>query len=305
MKRVLIVLLSLSFFFIFVMYSNLFADTRGTVAPYDENQASNLKSQSQLPTVTGKLPGAKAKSADFVTIPNGTITASGEDGYDYIISSGSINAQACSEVHVTGKITAGTFPNVNAGWLCLGLITKYERDRALTTYGVASFMFNHAVFMMLFKPGANPLAVQSGDYAGDFAGGLGTAHTSLTPPFTFDLKLVPNVGDSGGVAYLSIDGGSYDAVGLTYGKDNWNNYGWSEPKEELSEAYLIAQLYTWDAGQTYSVSFEEVRAFTPGCPPAPPVPAFTSYGYVAVPVLVILIGVGALLYRRRKTIHSS
>jgi hypothetical protein len=39
-------------------------------------------------------------------------------------------------------------------------------------------------------------------------------------------------------------------------------------------------------------------------PFVPPVPAFTSYGYVAIPVLVILIGAGALLYRRRKTIHS-
>lgn len=36
----------------------------------------------------------------------------------------------------------------------------------------------------------------------------------------------------------------------------------------------------------------------------PPVPAFTSYGYVAIPVLVILIGVGALLYRRRRSNRS-
>lgn len=297
MKRVLISLLGLSLFFIFVMHPNLSADTRSTVPPYDQNQALKLKSQ--LPTVSGKLPGVSAKSAASATIPNGAITASGEDGYDYVISGTTIDAQACSEVHITGKITAGTFPNVNAGWLCLGLITKYQRDRALVTYGVPSYMFNHAVFMMLFKPSANPLSAQSGDYAGDFAGGLGTAHTGLTPPFTFDLKLVPNVGDSGGVAYLSIDGGPYDAVGLTYGKDNWNNYGWSEPKEELSQAYLIAQLYTWDAGQTYSVSFEDVKAVTTGCPPLPPVPAFTSYGYFALPVLVLLLGAGILLYRRK------
>lgn len=191
-----------------------------------------------------------------ITIPNGTLTASGEDGYAYSISSASINAQTASEVHVTGNVSAYSLPNINAGWFTIGLITESERDRALVTYGVPSYMFNQSVFMMGMK-GSSGNVVMPSDYAGDFAGGTGQEQ-SFGSPFDFDLKLVPS-GTAGGTVYLSINGGAY-GTGLTYGKDNWNNYGWSFPAEDLSKAYLVAQLYTWDAGQTYSVSFENVAA---------------------------------------------
>jgi hypothetical protein len=197
-----------------------------------------------------------AVGAGAIVVPDGTISASGYDGYDYVISSIAINAQDCAETHVRGTVTGYSLPNINSGWFTIGLITKYQRDRALTTYGVASYMFNHSVFMMAMKGNGGDRAMPS-DYAGDFPGGVGQEQF-ISAPFNFDLKLVPNIGGTGGMAYLSINGGPY-GTGLAYGKDNWNNYGWNEPSEDLSDAYLVVQLYTWDAG-TYSVSFKNVIA---------------------------------------------
>jgi len=191
-----------------------------------------------------------------ITIPDGTLTAGGLGGYAYSISDTAINAQAAPEVHVTGRVTAYALPSVNAGWFTIGLITESQRDRALVTYGVPSYMFNQAVFMMGMKASSGYFVMPS-DYAGDFPGGVGQAQ-GIGDSFTFDLKLVPT-GAAGGTAYLSVNGGSY-GTGLPYGTDNWNLYGWSFPPEDLSSAYLIAQLYTWDEGQTYSVSFEDVEA---------------------------------------------
>ena len=190
-----------------------------------------------------------------IIIPDATLTASGLGGYAYSISSTSFNAQS-GETHVTGNITGYSLPNVNAGWFTIGLITQSERDRALVTYGVPSYMFNQSVFMMGMQ-GSSGNVVMPADYAGDFAGGVGQTQ-SFASPFSFDLKLVPT-GAAGGTAYLSINGGAY-GTGLTWGRDNWNNYGYSFPAEDLSNAYLIAQLYTWDAGQIYSVSFQNVTA---------------------------------------------
>jgi hypothetical protein len=196
-----------------------------------------------------------------ISLPSGTLSAGGLDGYGYLISSTAINAQDVPQVYISGTVTAYGLPNVNQGWFEIGLITKYQRDRALITYGVPSYMFNHAVFMMAMKGGGSDLAMPS-DYAGDFPGGTGEAQ-AISVPFDFNLKLVPNFGGTGGTAYLSINGDPYGA-GLTYGTDNWNNYGWSEPDEDLSQAYLIAQLYTWDdSGGQYSVTFENVQAVIP------------------------------------------
>ena len=213
-----------------------------------------------------------------IVVSDGWLSASGEDGYAYAISSNTINAQDVAEAHVSGTVTGYSFANVNAGWFEIGLITKYQRDRALVTYGVPSYMFNHAVFMMAMKGSGGDAAMPS-DYAGDFAGGTGEAQ-AISAPFDFDLKLIPNIGGTGGTAYLSINGGPY-GTGLTYGTDNWNNYGWSEPDEDLSEAYLIVQLYTWDAGGSYSVEFEGVNA-TPE------------------PASICLLGLGGLALLRRK-----
>jgi hypothetical protein len=82
------------------------------------------------------------------------------------------------------------------------------------------------------------------------------------------------------MAYLSINGGPYGA-GLTYGTDNWNKYGWNEPPEDLSEAYLILQLYTWDASGSYSVGFQGVTA-TPE------------------PATICLLGLGGLALLRKR-----
>jgi hypothetical protein len=190
-----------------------------------------------------------------IALPDGTLTASGEGGYAYSISSTAINAQS-AETHVSGTVTAYSLPNVNAGWFTIGLITQSERDRALVTYGTPSYMFNQSVFMMGMQ-GSSGNVVMSSDYAGDFPGGTDGTH-AIGSSFTFDLKLLPS-GNAGGTAYLSVNSGAYD-TGLAYGVDNWTKYGWTLPLEDLSNAYLIAQVYTWDAGQTYSVSFDNVQA---------------------------------------------
>jgi hypothetical protein len=236
-------------------------------------EKTQMKKLITICTVAGLIFVSSGIVLGAIVIPNGVLTASGEGGYAYSISSASINAQTVSEAHVTGTVTGYSLPNVNSGWFEIGLITQSERDRALVTYSVPSYMFNQAVFMMGMK-GSSENVVMPSDYAGDYAGGTGQEQ-SIGSSFTFDLKLVP-----GGMAYLSINGGAY-GTGLTYGRDNWNNYGYSFPAEDLSNAYLVAQLYTWDAGQTYSVSFENVSA-TPE------------------PATMCLLGLGALSLIRRK-----
>lgn len=219
-----------------------------------KNRKINMRKT--LTALTALLLGAALYNASAsITIPDGTLTASGQGGYAYSISSTAINAQS-GETHVTGGVTAYSLPNVNAGWFTIGLITESQRDRALVTYSTPSFMFNQAVFMMGMQ-GSSGNVVMPADHAGDFLGGTGQEQ-SFGSPFTFDLKLVPS-GTAGGTAYLSLNGGAY-GTGLTYGTDNWVKYGWTFPAEDLSNAYLIAQLYTWDTGQTYSVSFENVSA---------------------------------------------
>jgi hypothetical protein len=219
-----------------------------------------------------------------IMIPDGSLTAGGEGGYDYSISSAAINAQMASEVHVTGTVTGYSLPSLNAGWFTIGLITQSERDRALVTYGVPSYMFNQAAFMMGMK-GTSGNVVMPSDYAGDYSGGTGQEQ-GIGSSFNFDLKLVPS-GAAGGTEYLSVNGGAYGA-GLAYGTDNWNNYGYSYPPEDLSTAYLIVQLYTWDAEHVYSVSFENVTAT-----PEP--------GTLALLGLAGLIGLATMWIRRRRS----
>lgn len=210
--------------------------------------------------------------ATSITIPNGTLTIPMADGwrYAYSISDTSINAQTAPWTNVTGTVTGYSLPNVNEGWFEIGLITQSERDRALGTgtienhfNGRDAYMFNQAVFMMGMR-GSSGNVVMPSDYDGTVAGGVGQAQ-SIGDSFTFDLKLVPT-GTAGGTAYLSINGGAY-GTGLAYGTDNWTARGWgSYPAEDLSNAYLIAQVFTPYTGQTYSVSFENVTATAAAVP---------------------------------------
>jgi hypothetical protein len=218
-------------------------------------------------------------SAETLTLPDGTLSVTGYDDHAYVISDLTMDAQNAGEVHVTGTITDASFAGINVAWFEVGLITDEERDRALDQYGQPAYMFNQSVFMLFFQGSGGILVAMSSDYAGDFPGGVGPSHGPLTPPFDFDLKLVPNAGGTGGMAYLSINGEPYDE-GLPYGTDNWNWYGWNFPPEEFSQAYLIAQMYSVaGAGETSFVSFQNVRAENE-IPSAVPDPALapTTWG---------------------------
>jgi hypothetical protein len=220
-----------------------------------------------------------------ITIPDGTLTIPWNNGtwpafrYAYSISGTPINAQDVPEVHVTGTVTGYSLPAVNNGWFTIGLITKSQRDRSDPNND--AYMFNNSVFMMgMNAGGSEPNVVMPSDYAGDFAGGTGQEQ-SIGSSFTFDLKLDPNIGGTGGTAYLSVNDGAY-GTGLTYGRDNWSNYGGSYPAEDLSEAYLIAQIFGQPGVPTSFVSFEDVTA-------------------IPEPVTVCLLALGGLgLFRRHR-----
>ena len=207
--------------------------------------------------------GVAAQAQASITIPDGTLTIPWDNGtwdafrYAYSISGTPINAQDVPQVNVTGTVTGYSLPAVNNGWFTIGLITKSECDRSdpiNDAYG-----FNNSVFMV----GGGSSWVAPSDYDGSFPGGVGQAQ-SIESSFTFDLKLVPNIGGTGGMEYLSVNGGDY-GTGLTYGRDNWNNFsgnGGPWPAEDLSEAYLIAQIFEFEGSPTptSSVSFKDVTA---------------------------------------------
>ncbi len=186
---------------------------------------------------------------------SGTLNVDSSDDYDYLLSP--ISMDFSPGGWVSGSIDLSSLNGAgNNIWVEVGLITKDQIDRALTTYGVDSYMFNQAAFMMSFSPSAGSFAAQSSDYAGDFPGGVGTAHYDSDGIFDFSLYL------DGSLAYLSTDGGPYDATGLAYGTDNWNNYGWSFPTEDFTDVSLIGQLYTSN-GTSGTVIFEASAAPIP------------------------------------------
>lgn len=186
---------------------------------------------------------------------SGTLNVDSSDYYDYL--SNPISMDFSPGGWVSGSIDLSSLNGAgNNIWVEIGLITKEQMDRALITYGVDSYMFNQAAFMLAFSPSVDNFAAQSSDYAGDFSGGTGTAHYDSDGIFDFSLYL------DGSLAYLSTDGGPYDTTGLAYGTDNWNNYGWSFPPEDFTDVYLIAQLYTWN-GTSGSVTFEASAAPVP------------------------------------------
>jgi len=93
--------------------------------------------------------------------------------------------------------------------------------------------------------------------------------------------------------------------GKLAGKAAWNGARWlalEQSRYNWGWFYHDASLAVDGYCENTEVNGECLWALYLAKPPD--VPAFTSYGYAAIPVLVILIGVGALLYRRRKTIHS-
>lgn len=207
---------------------------------------------------------ATAQATDVITIPGATLTIPWNNGtwpafrYAYSISGTPINAQDVPEVHVTGTVTGYSLPAVNNGWFTIGLITKSQRDRSDPIND--AYMFNNSVFMMGMNAGSAGNVVMPADYAGDYAGGTGQAQ-SIGSSFTFDLMLVPNIGGTGGMEYLSVNGGAY-GTGLAYGTDNWSKTRAPlvYPPEDLSEAYLIAQIFGQPGVPTSSVSFEGVTA---------------------------------------------
>ncbi len=231
---------------------------------------SNLKAYSiaMVSVAAVALAVAPVAMAD-ITIPNGTLTIPWDNGtwpafrYAYSISTTPIDAQNVPEVHVTGTVTGYSLPAVDNGWFEIGLITKSEWDRSNPIND--AYGFNNSVFMMgMNAGGSSGNVVMPSDYAGDFAGGTGEQQ-GIGSSFTFDLKLAPNIGGTGGTAYLSVNGGAF-GTGLAYGTDNWSNYPvehpGSWPAEDLSEAYLIAQIFEVPGSPTptSSVSFENVTA---------------------------------------------
>jgi hypothetical protein len=246
----------------------------------------------ELSVAAVALAVAPVAMAD-VTIPDGTLTIPWNNGtwpafrYAYSISATPINAQNVPEVHVTGTVTGYSLPAVNNGWFTIGLITQSEWARSNPINDANGF--NNSVFMMgMNAGGSSGNQVMPADYDGTALGGAGVGQAQgIGNSFTFDLKLAPNIGGTGGTSYLSVNGGAY-GTGLAYGTDNWTALGGSYPAEDLSQAYLIAQIFEFSGSPTptSSVSFENVTVT------AVPEPATLS-------LVALAIG-GLVLIRKRK-----
>src|SRR5664280_1638676 len=117
------------------MKTGLLANTTG---PRKGQRSLKMKHSMIIGLTAAAVMAVVPVATAVITIPDGslsaTASASGNGGYDYAISSSSIDAQSVSEAHITGQVTAYSLPNVNAGWFSIGLITQSERDRALVTY---------------------------------------------------------------------------------------------------------------------------------------------------------------------------
>ncbi|MCH7471837.1 PKD domain-containing protein [bacterium] len=152
----------------------------------------------------------------------------------------SVFAQS-QEVLITGTVSAASFSG--SCWLEIGLVTKFTYDQSINVFENPSFMFNQNVFVIVGDDGTG-IYVDPVDYNG-FSGERQSAGAS----FDFVWRLVPNIGGTGGLAYLSVDGGPF-GPGMPYGKDNWKMEGgwdWLED-ENFDESILIAQMIGYGGG---------------------------------------------------------
>jgi len=173
--------------------------------------------------------------------------------YAYALSSAAVNAQAADTVHVTGVVAAHSISDLDSTVVEIGLVSRAARDSALVVVGDPADLFDQSVFVRLWDDTAG-VVVAAADFSRAVPGGVGDS-TLVPARFTFDLRLVPS-DSTGGTASISVDGAPYSPP-IPYGVDNGRALGGSYPAENLSEAYLLAQMRT--LGQGGSVSLRNVR----------------------------------------------
>jgi hypothetical protein len=176
--------------------------------------------------------GSLLGNANAITI-SGTVNAPNAYDYDQIVSATSFNGQGWTPI-ITGTISSANLnDNTDNTWFEIGLIM----DSQLNRMGVPSYSFNQAAFMGL-GDGSGQYYVFAGDYSGAYPGGTSST-INVSIPFDYTITFHPNVG-TGGTVDVTVGG---TTVSNSYGTDNWINYGWSFPPEDLSNVYLIGQIY--------------------------------------------------------------
>ncbi len=235
-------------------------DTPGFDIYYGYGRVNAYEALITTGAITGTVAGPTRALTEMTKLPDAVLAVDPALGtlYDYRISTDPIDAQDTGEAYVTGEILLNSATRVDTAVVEFGLITRAARDSALVTTGIASRMFDQSVFMRVAVSDSGRVA-SPGDYSAFITGGAGEA-VPVEGAFSFSLRLVPD-GPAGGMAYLSIDGGPYGA-GHPYGVNNGTALGGSYPPEDLSEAYLLAQLRTPADGEKASVVFRNVRAGT-------------------------------------------
>lgn len=148
MKRVVLTFLILSFAFSYLS-SEVFAGAKAV--PFDENQTINLKPQPRLPSVTGKLPSAQAKSSTFFpkSLKDGAqrladLQSATDGGWDWDVDSNQI-------VHSGSASPTNTY-----GVTAMGVLGAYIRNKLAFEQTVIQNAFTGIEANTLIRTGGVP-----------------------------------------------------------------------------------------------------------------------------------------------------